>query len=336
MEIGRGTQKKKSFSARRPPRNLESDCDPAGYGGHLPDIIAVPRPSTSNLPLQAAQATRRVVSDPIHGTKERRKFLDPIEEVANEYGDEERTALGLRVRFRSKSVTATVPSFLQTRGCTPTTGDGDSGDQVEDLSPGIPIITSGMEGAEEFLTRAEGEKAEETTEGLLEDYEKTFRDPLPSSTLRRATSSDPIRRINGILDTVVPESHSTPVTSKSGIATRRLSSSPPSPASTSRPPYNRFSNPPSKAMGIGVPRPAPFNTFFLPPQTQKVARGQLVVLPSKLLLVDFREGERRQGREGIEVLTISPDGEEVCIASTIFPVFITDHPFRLACLALPT
>lgn len=54
-----------------------------------------------------------------------------------------------------------------------------------------------------------------------------------------------------------------------------------------------------------------FNTGRLRADTHKVSRGQLVILPSKSVLVDFREGERRKGRSGKEVLVISPDGRRV-------------------------
>ncbi|KAF9777547.1 hypothetical protein BJ322DRAFT_1015597 [Thelephora terrestris] len=77
-----------------------------------------------------------------------------------------------------------------------------------------------------------------------------------------------------------------------------------------------------------MPRPRPFDTSLLPPQTHKIARGQIVVLPSRKLLVDFREGERRHGRQGIEVLTISPDGEEIS-------VFSAPHLSSPCCLVEP-
>lgn len=58
-------------------------------------------------------------------------------------------------------------------------------------------------------------------------------------------------------------------------------------------------------------RTSALNTHRLKPQTHKVSRGQLVVLPSRSLLVDFREGERRKGGKGREVMVISPDGSTV-------------------------
>jgi hypothetical protein len=54
-----------------------------------------------------------------------------------------------------------------------------------------------------------------------------------------------------------------------------------------------------------------FSTQYLTAQTQKLLKGQVTVLPSKSLLVDLREGERRKGRKGEEVLVVSPDGEMV-------------------------
>lgn len=333
--MGRGKQKQKPFDVRQPPCDLEGD---GGYRSHFPDVTAAPRPSTLILPPRAAQENRRAVSDPVYGTKEPRKFLDPIEEVLNEYRDEGRSTPGPRVRFRSKSVAAVVPSFLRTGGRTPTTGDGDRAEGPQSESS---VSIFGMEVTENSLMQPEGGELKDAdnwmdTGELLGDFGEAFRGPLPYSTLRRAASSNPIHRIKGILDTLVPESHSTPATSKSSVAPRRVSSAHPSPPPPSKPPNDRFNNPSHRTTGIGLPRPAPFNTSFLPPHTQKVARGQLVILPSKALLVDFREGERRQGREGVEVLTISPNGEEVCIVQHDPLAFATDHPGRLACSVLLT
>ena len=58
-------------------------------------------------------------------------------------------------------------------------------------------------------------------------------------------------------------------------------------------------------------RPVRLTTTYLTPQTQKLIKGQLIVLPSRSLLVDFREGERRKHRKGDEVLVVSEDGLQV-------------------------
>jgi hypothetical protein len=55
----------------------------------------------------------------------------------------------------------------------------------------------------------------------------------------------------------------------------------------------------------------PLSTSLLPPKTHKLAGGQLAILPSRSVLVDFREGERRTGRKGDEVLVVSPNGDQV-------------------------
>lgn len=238
------------------------------------------------------------------GIKERRKFLDPIEEVENEPETEERRSSGPRVRFRSKSVTAVVPSFLRARGHTPATRVSDSHDQAGDSS----LESSAVLAEGEMVKDMDGEM---NTEELLRDFEEAFHSPLPPTLMQVASNG----RIKNILDTVLPESHSTPAAVKPTTIPRHTLPSPPIHPPSPDPPCHPFDNLPSK--GICLPRPKPFNTSFLPPQTHKVARGQLVVLPSKTLLVDFREGERRQGRQGVEVLTISPDGEEVCIGSSI-------------------
>ena len=55
----------------------------------------------------------------------------------------------------------------------------------------------------------------------------------------------------------------------------------------------------------------PLSTSLLPPKTHKLACGQLAILPSRSVLVDFREGERRKGRKGDEVMVVSPNGDQV-------------------------
>ena len=280
--------------------------DRAGVPGCFPDVATAAGLAGLCLPsVRTAQVNRRVASDPLPG-KERRKFLDPIKEAENESACEEIPAIGPRVRFRSKSV-AVLPQFLNTRGHTPTTGDSNLHDQVEDPSPeestfsilGVPAEGDVTKGIDDGMNTDESHRGSEASHS-----------PPPSPTLRQAASDEPTRRVKSVIDTLVPESHSTPAAVKFN-AVPRHASSPPIHLTTSEPPCHPFDSLPTK--GIEMPRPMPFNTFFLPPQTHKVARGQLVVLPSRTLLVDFREGERRQGRQGVEVLTISPGGEEVNI-----------------------
>lgn len=55
----------------------------------------------------------------------------------------------------------------------------------------------------------------------------------------------------------------------------------------------------------------PLNTTCLISKTHKLTNGNMTVLPSRSLLVDFREGERRKGRKGNQVLVISSDGQTV-------------------------
>ena len=55
----------------------------------------------------------------------------------------------------------------------------------------------------------------------------------------------------------------------------------------------------------------PLSTSLLPPKNHKLAGGQLAILPSRSVLVDFREGERRKGRKGEEVMVVSPNGDQV-------------------------
>jgi len=316
---------------RHSPHDLKGDSRRAGYQDRPRDVVFAARPSASILPpARAGQANRRMVSDPVYGTRERGKFLDPIEEVENEPGNERRPTPGVKVRPKSKSVSAVIPPFLQARGHAPTTWGNDSHSQVEDSS--LDSV-----GCLEVLAREEMVKDmddEMNTEELLRDFEEAFHSPPASSILRQGNSNEPACRIKSILDTVVPESHSTPAAVKPNAIPGHIFS----PSLTNLPPselpYHPFDDLLSK--GIGAPRPKPFNTSFLPPQTHKVARGQLVVLPSKTLLVDFREGERRQGRQGVEVLTISPNGEEVQSLPHVLAAYVVHRPFRLVCSALRT
>lgn len=73
----------------------------------------------------------------------------------------------------------------------------------------------------------------------------------------------------------------------------------------------RSPSPPVSAVVVGSARPRIFSTANLGAKTHKVTQGQVVVLPSKSLLIDFREGERRKGRKGAEVLLISSEGQTV-------------------------
>lgn len=305
-------------------RSLKGD----GYHtSRSPDAVFAAGPSKLiQPPLRVVQANRRVVSDPVYSAKERRRFLDPIKEAENELGNEERPTPGPRVRFRSKSVTAVIPPFLQARDHTPATGGSNSRDRAEDSS--LESSVSILEILEKGETVKEMDDGMDTEE-LLRDIEVAFHSPPSSSTLRQAVSSKPTNRIKSILDTVVPESHSTPTAVKHSVIPRHLLSSHPTHLPPSDPLFHPLGDPPSE--GIGMPRPKPLDTSFVPPQTHKVSRGQLVVLPSRSLLVDFREGERKQGRQGVEVFTISPNGEEVRALPRVLAMCIVHHPFRLMC-----
>ena len=278
------------------------------------DVATAAGPSKSRITsLRNAQENRRVVSDPVPGTRERRKFLDPIQEADNESAGEERPASGPRVRFRSKSATVIVPPFFKARGHIPTARDSDSNDQVDEdpsLGSSFSILGAPVEGE-----RVKDMDDTMNTEEPRGEFEEAIHTPPPSPTPRQAAPGEPARRVKSVIDKLVPESHSTPAAVKPYTIPRRVSS-PPMRLPTPEPPHHHpFDD--SSSKGVEMPRPGPLDTSFLSPQTHKVTRGQLVILPSRTLLVDFREGERRQGRQGVEVLTISPDGEEVKINSRV-------------------
>jgi hypothetical protein len=73
-------------------------------------------------------------------------------------------------------------------------------------------------------------------------------------------------------------------------------------APDARPPLSPYPGPSTRE---------PLSTSLLPPKTHKLACGQLAILPSRSVLVDFREGERRKGRKGEEVMVVSPNGDQV-------------------------
>ncbi|KAF9077553.1 kinase-like domain-containing protein [Rhodocollybia butyracea] len=62
---------------------------------------------------------------------------------------------------------------------------------------------------------------------------------------------------------------------------------------------------------IGTTRPLPLNTSLLSARVHKTVNGQITILPSRSLLVDFREGERRRGKPGTEVFVVNHEGNEV-------------------------
>lgn len=94
---------------------------------------------------------------------------------------------------------------------------------------------------------------------------------------------------------------------------------PPPPLAENSPPRERRrslpkqSQPPKDSavnIEVGSTRPVPFNTTLLNPKTHKTAYGQITVLQSRSLLVDFRECQRRAGRKGNTVFVVNPTGIE--------------------------
>ena len=62
---------------------------------------------------------------------------------------------------------------------------------------------------------------------------------------------------------------------------------------------------------VGNTRPIAISTTDLKPRTHKTITGQITILPSHSLLIDFREGERRKGQTGDQVLVVSHGGSHV-------------------------
>ncbi|KZV97414.1 kinase-like protein [Exidia glandulosa HHB12029] len=61
--------------------------------------------------------------------------------------------------------------------------------------------------------------------------------------------------------------------------------------------------------------PTAFSVGLLPPQVHKTGQGSLTIQPSRALLVDLREGARRNKKKGDEVLLISPTGNKISVFS---------------------
>ncbi|KAJ6512221.1 kinase-like domain-containing protein [Mycena vitilis] len=80
---------------------------------------------------------------------------------------------------------------------------------------------------------------------------------------------------------------------------------------------------------VGTTRPSSFTTGLLSPEMHKTVHGQITVLPSHALLVDLREGERRRGQKGVEVLVIDSHGTQI-------EVYSAPHLSLPCCLAEPT
>ncbi|THV05256.1 hypothetical protein K435DRAFT_961334 [Dendrothele bispora CBS 962.96] len=79
---------------------------------------------------------------------------------------------------------------------------------------------------------------------------------------------------------------------------------------------------------VGTLRPSPLNTDLLNPRVHKTVQGQVTVLPSGSLLVDFREAERRRGLKGQEVLVISKCGTDI-------KIYLAPHLSVPCCLVEP-
>ncbi|KAL1736708.1 hypothetical protein EV714DRAFT_279244 [Schizophyllum commune] len=78
---------------------------------------------------------------------------------------------------------------------------------------------------------------------------------------------------------------------------------------------SRHPQPTTEPLPIGTVRPTPFSTHLMAPKSHKALHGQVTVLPSRSLLIDFREAERRRGAKGTAVLVVSADGGRIKVYS---------------------
>ena len=85
---------------------------------------------------------------------------------------------------------------------------------------------------------------------------------------------------------------------------------------------NALTNQFSKLSADAASDRQPWSTTQVPPKTHKTTSGQVVILPSHATLVDFREGERRKGKKGDEVIVVSADGLTVSGSRSVCPLKI--------------
>ncbi|KAI5896605.1 uncharacterized protein SCHCODRAFT_02569377 [Schizophyllum commune H4-8] len=78
---------------------------------------------------------------------------------------------------------------------------------------------------------------------------------------------------------------------------------------------SRPAQPVHSPLPIGTVRPTLFSTHLMAPKSHKALHGQVTVLPSRSLLIDFREAERRRGAKGTTVLVVGGDGERIKVYS---------------------
>ncbi|KAI5827939.1 hypothetical protein K523DRAFT_373999 [Schizophyllum commune Tattone D] len=108
----------------------------------------------------------------------------------------------------------------------------------------------------------------------------------------------------------------------------------PHPAAPSRHPQ-----PTPEPLPIGTVRPTPFSTHLMAPKSHKALHGQVTVLPSRSLLIDFREAERRRGAKGTAVLVVCADGGRIKVYSAPHlsaPCCLTEPLAEYALEALPS
>ncbi|KAL1689133.1 hypothetical protein GGG16DRAFT_58466 [Schizophyllum commune] len=102
---------------------------------------------------------------------------------------------------------------------------------------------------------------------------------------------------------------------------------------------SRHPQPITEPLPIGTVRPTPFSTHLMAPKSHKALHGQVTVLPSRSLLIDFREAERRRRGKGTAVLVVSADGGRIMVYSAPHlsaPCCLTEPLAEYALDALPS
>lgn len=257
--------------------------------------------SLSANPLRPRPTIRKVSSKPTNPIIARRI---PLEDITNYYQDDSEGGIHLFEQSPRRIVSAPI---LIGATAAPLSRSREDREYDFDNRPPTPALTadSGTPSVSSVATLPDSLVGRPSTLRPAQSFAGRFLLTSPRSQLKRVLS-DPCapqtRMVNADVEVRPPRLFSK-ATSSTAVSHGQAPGSP------------TFNDPGKKAQHGAPATSRGLNTLRLKPQTHKISQGQLVVLPSKRLLVDFREGERRKGRQGKEVLVISSDGTTVSDSS---------------------
>jgi hypothetical protein len=162
-----------------------------------------------------------------------------------------------------------------------------------------------------------------------DDQRRQLHKLLGVSATRRVPSSYPYRRGQGSRELARDHTPETKHPPKSGKEVSSRRAAVPEMDEPTDAPHSRQTTSSSTQVPIGITRPHWFSTSALKTQTHKLTSGTLSITPSRALLVDFRESERRRGARGDEVLLVRTK-------ERVVEVHEAPHLSTPCCLAEPT